>query len=191
MDTYHAILYVHLLALVLGTSAGGVVGVCLFKLRAAQTVESAAPWGMLAGQMERVFPVAILALFGSGAYMTSDVWTWGTGWIDVAIAGLVLLAVQGGGLAAKRGHMVGEALRSNGPGALGPAARKMTRDRLLWAASFCNEGVVLGIIWDMTVKPGTASAVAAVVVGWAAGAAFAWTFTRAPALEAEAAAEPA
>ena len=191
MDTYHVVLYIHLLALVLGTSAGGVVCVCMFKLRAAQTVEAAVPWGMLAGQTERVFPVAILALFGSGAYMTSDVWTWGTGWIDVAIAGLVVLAVQGGGVAAKRGHMVAEALRSNGPGALGPAARKMTRDRLLWAASFCNEGVVLAIIWDMTVKPGTASAIASVVIGWAAGAAFAWAFTRPSAVEAAAAAEPA
>lgn len=191
MDTYHVMLYVHLLGLVVGTSAGGLVGVCMFKLRAAQTVETAAPWGMLAGQTERVFPIAILTLFGSGAYMTSDVWTWGSGWIDVGIAGLVVLAVQGGGLAANRGHKVAEALRSNGPGELGPAARKMTRDRLLWAASFCNEGVVLGIIWDMTVKPGTASAIVAVVIGWAAGAAFAWTFTRAPAVDAATAAEPA
>jgi len=30
---------------------------------------------MLVGQTERVFPIAILGLFGSGAYMTSKVWT--------------------------------------------------------------------------------------------------------------------
>jgi hypothetical protein len=191
VDTYHVVLYVHLLALLVGIGAGGVVSICLFKLRAAQTVEAAAPWGVLAGQTERAFPIAILALFGTGAYMTSDVWTWGTGWIDVAIAGLVVLAVQGGGVAAKRAHALAEAMKANGPGALGPAARKMTRDRVLWAASFCNEGVVLAIVWNMTVKPGTASAIVAVVVGWAAGAAFAWAFTRAPALDVEAAVEPA
>ncbi|HKB93292.1 MAG TPA: hypothetical protein VKC62_03540 [Gaiellaceae bacterium] len=191
MDTYHVVLYIHVLALLLGFGAGMVVSVALFKLRAAQTAEQAAPWGMLAGQTEKVFPIAILALLATGAYMTSDVWTWGTGWIDVGIAGLAVLAVQGGGIAARRGHLVAQALQENGPGALGDRARRMARDRILWTASFANEGVVLAIVWNMTEKPGTAGSVAAVVIGWAVGATFAWRFSRAPAVEAVAVSEPA
>ena len=75
MDTYHVVLYVHLLSLLLGFGAASVILVCLFKLRSAHTAADAIPWGMLVGQTERVFPIAILGLFGSGAYMTSKVWT--------------------------------------------------------------------------------------------------------------------
>ncbi len=89
MDTYHVVLYVHLLALFLGIGAGSVLLACLFQLRAARTVEQAVPWGILSGKVARLFPVAIVGLFLTGAYMTHKLWTWDTGWIDVAIAGLV------------------------------------------------------------------------------------------------------
>lgn len=50
---------------------------------------------MLAGKTERVFPVAIIGLFATGAYLTSDLWAWDTRWIDVSLAGLVIVALQG------------------------------------------------------------------------------------------------
>ena len=82
MDAYHVVLYFHILSLVLAFVAAPLLQFCLFRLRAATTLADAAPWGMLAGKIEKVFPVAFLGLFGTGAYMTSDVWGWGTHWID-------------------------------------------------------------------------------------------------------------
>jgi len=35
VDTYHVVLYIHLLALLVGFSAGMIEAVCLFRLRAA------------------------------------------------------------------------------------------------------------------------------------------------------------
>ena len=99
MDAYHVVLYIHLLALFIGIGAGSVLLTCLFQLRAARTVEQAVPWGIVSGKVARLFPVAILGLFLTGAYMTHKLWTWSTGWIDVAIVGLVLLGIQGGGIA--------------------------------------------------------------------------------------------
>jgi hypothetical protein len=190
MDTYHVVLYIHFISLLIGFGAASVVTVCLFKLRSAQTVADAAPWGMLAGQTERVFPIAILGLFGSGAYMTSKVWTWSTGWIDVAIVVLVLLMVQGAGIAGRRAHALKHALQENGPGPLGAAAKRLTCDPALWVISFANPGMVLGVMWAMTEKPSTGIAVVAVVVGYAVGAAIALRFARAPRVAAEAVAEP-
>lgn len=190
MDTYHVVLYIHFMSLLIGFGAATVITVCLFKLRSAASVSDAAPWGMLAGQTERVFPIAILGLFGSGAYMTSKVWTWGTGWIDVAIVVLVLLAVQGAGVAGRRAHALKQALQENGPGPLGATARRLTCDPALWIISFANPGMVLGVIWAMTEKPSTAIAIVAVVVGYAVGAAIALRFARTPVIAAEAAAEP-
>ena len=191
MDTYHVVLYIHLLALFIGIGAGAVMLACLFQLRAAKTLTDAVPWGMLSEKTARLFPIAILGLFGSGAYMTSDVWTWSTGWIEVSIAGLAILALQGPLVAGRAGKQVAQGLRANGPGPLGEPARRLTRHPGLWVAEFANLGVVLGIVWDMTQKPGTASAIAAIVGGYAVGAALALFFSRAPAEELAPVGDPA
>ena len=191
MDTYHVVLYIHLLALFVGIGAGAILLVCLFQLRGAQTLADAVPWGSVAGKTARAFPIAILGLFGTGAYMTSDVWTWNTRWIDVSIAGLVLLALQGPLVAERTAKKLEKALHENGPGPLGTHARGMTRHPGLWVAEFSILGVVLGIVWDMTQKPGIGAAIAAVVGGYAVGVAAALPFTKAPAEDLVATTEPA
>ena len=191
MDTYHVVLYIHLLALFVGVGAAAVLFACLTQLRGAQTLADAVPWGMVAGKTTRAFPVAILGLFGTGAYMTSDVWTWSTRWIDVSIAGLVLIAIQGPLVAERTAHKLQAALQANGPGPLGKDARRLARHPGLWIPDLSNLGVVMGIVWDMTQKPGTASAIAAVVGGYLVGAAVALPLTRLPAEELAPAAEPA
>jgi uncharacterized membrane protein YqjE len=67
----------------------------------------------------------------------------------------------------------------------------MTRHPGLWVAEFTNLALVLGIVWNMTQKPGTAGAVATLVVAYAVGAAAALWFSRAPVDAPVAAAEPA
>ncbi len=178
MDTYHVVLYIHLLSLFVGIGAGAVLLTCLLQLRAARTVEQAVPWGMTAGKVGRFFPIAIVGLFGSGAYMTSHFWTWGTGWIDLGIVALVVLLAQGAGIAEPTGKKLGEALRANGPGPLGPEARRMTLDPGLWVVEFSNLGIVLGVVWNMTEKPGLGGSLAAVLVAYAVGAALALLVTR-------------
>ena len=191
MDTYHVVLYVHLLSLFVGIGAGTVLVVCLFQLRAAQTLESAAPWGRVAGKTGRMFPIAIVGLFGTGAYMTTHLWGWGTGWIDVSIAGLALLALQGPLVGERMGKQLERALHANGPGPLGDEARARTCHPLMWASEFSALGVVFGVVWNMTEKPSTAGAIAAIVGGYAVGAAVALRFARVPKDEPAVAAEPA
>ena len=191
MNTYHYVLYLHLLSLFIGIGAGSVLLACLLQLRAARTVEQAAPWGMLAGKVGKLFPIAILGLFGTGAYMTSDLWTWSTRWIDVAIAALVVLTIQGAGIAERTGHKLGAALQANGPGPLGPEARRMTLHPGLWVVEFSNLGIVFGVVWNMTQKPSTGASIAAVVGGYAVGAVLALWLRRAPAAELSAATGPA
>lgn len=190
MDTYKTVLFLHLIFLMLGFAAAALVGACLFRLRAAETLADAAPWGMLAGKTERVFPVAIIGLFATGAYLTSDLWTWDTRWIDVSIAALVIVAVQGPVIAGRRAKALEHALQANGPGPLGDAARRMTRDPALWMITFANPGIVVGIMWNMTQKPGTVEAIAAVAIGYAVGAALAFPFTKVGGVEELAVVDP-
>lgn len=178
MDTYHYVLYVHLLSLFIGIGAGSVLLACLFQLRAARTLETAAPWGMLSGKVAKLFPVAIIGLFATGAYMTHKFWTWSTPWIVMGIVALVVLFAQGGGIAEHTAKKLQAAMRENGPGPLGPEARKMALHPGLWVVEFSNLGIVLGVVWNMTEKPGWGGAIAAVAVGYAVGAALALFATR-------------
>jgi hypothetical protein len=194
LNTYHYVLYLHLLSLFIGIGAASVLLACLFQLRAARAVEQAAPWGMMAGRMGKFFPVAILGLFATGAYMTStssSPWSWSTRWIDVAIAALVVLFAQGAGIAERTGHKLGAALQANGPGPLGPEARRMTLHPGLWVVEFTNIGIVFGVVWNMTVKPGLGESLAAVLIGYAVGAVLALLITRSAQEDMGAASEPA
>ena len=194
MNTYHYVLYVHLLSLFVGIGAASVLLVCLFQLRAARTLEQAVPWGMMAGKVGKFFPVAILGLFGTGAYMTSETtfpWTWSTRWIDVGIAVLVVLFAQGFGIAERTGHKLGAAMQANGPGPLGPECRRLALHPGLWVVEFTNIGLVLGVVWNMTEKPGLGESLASVLVGYAFGAALALLVTRSPQEELASAGEPA
>jgi len=178
MDTYHVVLYLHFLSLFIGIGAASVLLACLIQLRAAQTLMDAVPWGMVAGKVTKAFPVAVIGLFATGAYMTSDVWSWSTGWIDVSIAGLALVALQGPLIGERTAHRLKAALQANGPGPLGEHARRMARHPGLWHTELTNVGVVLAIVWNMTQKPGTAGALAAVLIAYAVGALAAYPLTR-------------
>jgi hypothetical protein len=178
LDTYHYVLYVHLLSLFIGIGAGSVLLVCLFQLRAARTLETAVPWGIVSGQVAKLFPVAIVGLFATGAYMTHKFWTWGTPWIVVGIVALVVLGIQGGGMAEHTAKKLQAALRANGPGPLGPEARRMALHPGLWVVELSNLGLVLGVVWNMTQKSGWGGSIAAALIGYAVGAALALLATR-------------
>ena len=171
MDAYHVVLFLHLLSLLVMAGGITVFGVCYLRLRAADSLSDAVPWANLAGQTGWVFPLSILGLLASGAYLTSDRWTWGAAWIDVSIAALAVVAVQGPLVAGPRAKALNDTLSERAPGPLDPRARRLARDPALWIVLLANPGIVLGIVWNMTVKPGTAGAIAAVVAGYAVGAA--------------------
>jgi hypothetical protein len=170
LDTYHSVLYLHLLSMLVGFAAASIVALCLVRLRAAQTVAEAVPWGMLAGKIAMVFPLVLLGFFATGAYMANEVWMWDTGWVEVGIVALVIIAIQGLLVAKSRAKLLQKALKENGPGPLGEPARRRTRDPALWVASLSNPAIVLGVAWVMTQKPSTTGSIAGVLVAYAIGA---------------------
>jgi predicted integral membrane protein DUF2269 len=185
---YDVALSLHLLSVVVLIGGIAVFGMCYFRIRAADSLSEATPWARLADRTGWVFPVAILGLFATGAYLTSDRWKWGSPWILASIAGLILVTVQGPVIAGPRSAALKHALDVDAQtGVLDARARQLARDRPLWIVLLANPGIVLGIIWNMTVKPGGGEAVAAIVAGYLVGAAAALVLTRDAALRAESA----
>jgi hypothetical protein len=62
LTTYHTVLYLHLLSLLAGVAAASIGILSLFRLRSAQTLAEAAPWGMLGGKVGRVFGSVLLTI---------------------------------------------------------------------------------------------------------------------------------
>jgi uncharacterized membrane protein YczE len=54
----------------------------------------------------------------------------------------------------------------------------MTLHPGLWVVEFSNLGIVFGVVWNMTQKPGLGGSLAAVLVGYAVGAVLALLITR-------------
>ena len=178
---YKVALYLHLLSLFGLIGAFTMAGLCYFRLRAAESFREAAQWAQLAEQAGWAFPVAVLGLVASGAYLTTERWTWSTPWIVVSIAALILDTVQGPLIGGPRAKALMEALDTDAAtGILDSRVRKLAHDRVLWVVLLANPGIVLAITWNMTVKPGTAQAIAAIVVGYGLGAAIAFLVTKEP-----------
>jgi hypothetical protein len=178
---YQLALYLHLVSLFVLVGAITVAGLCYFRLRLAESSTDAARWAGLADQVGWAFPVAILGLLASGAYLTTDRWTWSTPWIVVSIAGLILDTLQGPIVAGPRARALKQALDEDaGTGPLTARARQLARDRVLWIILLANPGIVLGITWNMTVKPGATEAVVAILVGYGLGAAAGLVVARRP-----------
>jgi hypothetical protein len=171
---YDTVLFLHLLALCCLVGAFTTVVGSYIRLRGADSIAEAAELARLANRASVAFPVAVLALVATGAYLATERWAWSNPWIVVSIAALILDTVQGPLVAGPRARALREALDAAGAGSSHEAhARALANDRVLWVVLLANPGIALAITWNMTVKPGAAGAVAAVLIGYGAGAAIA------------------
>jgi len=95
VDAADIVLYLHLLSLLLMAVGIVVFGVCFWRLRSARSLDQAVPSVRLIDRAGWAFPVSILGLVATGAYLTFHSWTWSTAWIDASIAGLIVVSLQG------------------------------------------------------------------------------------------------
>jgi hypothetical protein len=167
---YEIVLFVHLLTIGAAFLAMGMMLFALLQLRGAQTVADALRAALSAGSVEKIMPVATLLLFASGAYMTHDRWKWTTPWIDVSIAGLLIVTVIGAGALGSRQRALHAALEAAHGTAINAALAARIGDPFLLAASGCNIGLVAGVMYVMVTKPPLVAGIAALLMGAAIGA---------------------
>jgi hypothetical protein len=161
MDAYSIVLFIHLVALLTAAMAASVAFYAALQLRQATASPEAARWGHLIGSVVPAFPVATLALLGSGAYMTQGHWSWRTPWIDAGIVGLALIAVCGSGIEASRGRALERELQTAG---MSSRARRLLRDPYAWSAKVTTLTLMLGVMFVMSTKPGGLGSAVTIVV---------------------------
>ncbi len=163
-------LYIHLLAVFAIAGELTTFVVCIAMMRRARTVEALRPWADVGWAAEKVFPVAALVLLLSASYMVGKRWAWDDGWVNVSAATLIVMAVAD---VFVNGRKIGAIRRAGREAPDGPLPRILAAqvtDPILFGTTHALITATLAVIWNMTVKPGSAEAAIAVLVAVVVGA---------------------
>jgi hypothetical protein len=159
---YSIFLFLHIVG-ALGIFAGlAIEQAALFNLRRASTNAQAREWLSLLRTLQRSSGPSALVLLVTGVYMMATRWSH-QAWAGLGLVGMILLALIGALVTGRRMKPIGQAVfTSDGP--LPPALRDRLSDPVLRLSAWVRLGLALGLVFNMSVKPGTAGAVAALVI---------------------------
>jgi small-conductance mechanosensitive channel len=152
--TYNVVLFAHVLGVVMLFAAFSVMQLGGARLRRAGSTEQARLWLGLLAVTGPMFAVAFLLILAGGLYMTVDVWSFSTPWIDVALVTVGIMLAVGNGVVGRGLSKMGKMAAAAPDGPLSPELRAAIEDRALWTSSFVLTGFGVGVLWLMTNKPG-------------------------------------
>lgn len=183
MQTYHVVLFIHLASLLIAVGAATTLHIADVEIRRARTLGEVGRLGLRMKATAKVFPIAIVGLIGSGIYMTHDVgWGFSAPWVlagEVGLGAIVLLGdLVNGRNGRKLGETIGAAMAQGGDGPVTPAVQARLDDPLAKFASIAPTALMFGVIYAMTVKPGTLGSTVAMLVALAVGAVASQTLFR-------------
>jgi hypothetical protein len=161
---YYIALFIHVIASMAMFTAIGVVMVNVSLMRRAQTVEQLHDKAMQAHGADQLMPAILLLVLIPALYMVFASWGWKTAWINTALISLVLISPLGPAINARRLKAIYQAAKDAPAGPLSAALLKQINDQVLWASCCIFTGVLVGIVFLMTVKPGLIGSIATIVV---------------------------
>jgi hypothetical protein len=171
MHAYDVALFVHLLALFVAFGITGMLWFALARIRSARVCGEALQWlavGKTAGMM---FPVVLLTLLATGAYMVHDSWTWSTPWVDAGLTGVVFLGLVGDRVEGGQARKIAQVLAVDPGAPIEERAAAALRNPWFWSAAIVNPLIATAVAFDMVVKPGPIGAGAALAVALGVGCA--------------------
>lgn len=167
------VLFLHIGVAVATFACAAVMLVAMFQMAAAADVAVLRSWQRVAHRVEPLFPILVLILMLLGGALiqlskhSGDQFSFGDGWVVVAIAGLIVMEAYGGAVLAPAGKKLHELVESAPDGPVPLGVRMAVLDRKVWAGAFGNTGTALAIMFLMPTKPSAAYSVAIVVLAGA------------------------
>ena len=167
---YDVVLFLHILTIAAAFFVIGIMVSALMRLRRVPDVASAFSAASTAAAAGKIMPLATVSLLLTGAYMTHARWSWTAPWIDVSIAGLLLVTVMGAGVIGGRERALHRELHAAGNGPVDAATAVRLCDPMLVAGTIAEVGLVCAVMFVMVVKPSLVGAIGVLVAGAACGA---------------------
>jgi hypothetical protein len=169
MDVYRLVLFIHVAAIVGLGATLAIEWVSVRFLRRATSYEQAREWTRLWPFLVSLGAPSILLAVASGIYLATLLGVWRAGWVAVAIPTMLFIAVVGGTTAPARKRV--ETAIGQHIGRLPPTVEHQLRHSRWLAASLrIRTALLLGLLFEMTVKPETGGllmvAVGLAGVGW-------------------------
>ncbi len=169
MNLYNVALFFHVIGAI-GYSAGVIITLLgLVALRRAQRIEQVRSIVGLIGLSDPVAIVSALLILMAGLYMTFTVWGWQTGWINVALVTVVLIATLGVTVIESRRKAIAKLAKEAADGPVTDVLQERIHDPVLGTALYMLVGLVLGIVFLMTNKPALDGSILVIGIAGALG----------------------
>ena len=167
---YSILLFLHIVG-ALGVFASlAIEHAAMLNLRRASTTTQAREWLSLLRALQRFTGPAALILLLTGIYMMVTRWSH-QAWAGLGLVGMIVMALIGAVVTGRRMRTIGQAVLTGEGGALLPSALRERLDApALRLSAWVRLGLALGIVFNMSVKPGPLGAVAALIVAAVLGA---------------------
>jgi Ca2+/Na+ antiporter len=152
MNTYTVVKFLHVFGAIGYFVA---IGVWLFGLAALQRAQRVEPGRVLTdllGRLGSLFGISILIILAAGLYMTFTSWDFQTGWIDVALISLVLIAPTAGFTVESRRRVIARLARAAPDGPLPEALERHTHAPTLLTMVWTVTALLLGIVFLMPIS---------------------------------------
>jgi len=166
-DGWELAIFIHIVAVFTLGGTAAVSDSTYAMMRHARTVQEVRLWGSLGRILSQffVFPITAVTLILSGAYLVDKLgYDWDEGWILFSLIAVLAGSFLGMTVITPRMKAIGEAA---GPAPDGPVPDEVTErlnDPLLYGATNANLLIVVGIMWNMTVRPDTLGALLSVLI---------------------------
>jgi uncharacterized membrane protein len=152
-------LFIHLSAVFVAAGTSTTFILVLSMMRRATTVQDIRTFSTLGGLAEHLVPLATLVLLLSGGYLVDKFGaSFGDGWVNTSAIALVLMAVGALKINTLKMNDIHRAAEDAADGPVPRDLAALIADPVLFAVTHAITVGMLGIIWNMTTKPGDAEA---------------------------------
>jgi len=165
MDAMRLILFAHVAATIGIFAALAIEWVALKHLSRATSYEQARDWARLWRFLAPLGVPSVLVALVSGIYMATALGAWSFGWTRVALPTLVIAGIAGGVVGPRRGRLTSALATNAGP--LPPSLSRDLKQPLLLASLRFRVALLVGLVFEMTVRPDPGAAVVMVAFGLA------------------------
>lgn len=169
MVLYSIALFIHVIATIAMFAVIGIVMVSVLLMRRAQTVEQLQERAFLAYGADKLMPGIMVLVLVPAIFMVFASWGWTTAWINTALITLLLASPLGPAVNTRRLKALYKATEAAPAGPLSAAQLKQRSDQILWTSCCIFTGILIGIVFLMTVKPGLFGSLATITVALALG----------------------
>lgn len=161
VNAYNVALFLHIVGAVTLFIAMGLVQRVGTQMRGAGNLDELRLCLRLVRTTGTMYPVALGLLLLTGLYMAGTAWSFETPWVVVGIVSLLVISGVGGGFVGRRFGGIGR--DAGAAGSLSADLVRRVREPKLWAAATMLNGLAMGVLWLMAVKPGLIHSLVVVV----------------------------